>query len=164
MTDPPSLRADDAERESLAQELREHMIAGRLSSAEFEDRVERAYKSTTRGDLDALKEDLPLSPATLSAELVRRRTNLRRRLVQEASGGITVSGVCVAIWLADGASGSFWPIWVIIVTLLPALRNLARLFGPAPDLDAVEAKLNHRRTRALARERRRARREHRLTR
>jgi Domain of unknown function (DUF1707) len=164
VTDPASLRADDAEREMLAGELREHMLAGRLSSAEFEERVEHAYKATTRGQLDALKQDLPLSPATLSAELVRRRSNLRRRLVQEASGGLTVSGVCVAIWLADGASGSFWPVWVIMVTLLPTLRNLARLFGPAPDLDVVEAKLNDRRTKALARERRRARRERRLTR
>lgn len=164
MTDPLSLRAGDAEREELAEELREQMLAGRLTSSEFEDRVELAYKAQTRGDLDALKADLPLSPATLSRELVRRRTLLRRRLLQEASGGLTASGVCVAIWLADGAGGSFWPIWVIIATLLPAGRNLLRLFGPAPDLDSVEHGLNARRTRTLARERRRARRERRLTR
>ncbi len=155
MADPASLRAADAERESLAQELREHLLAGRLTSAEFEERVGRAYKATTRGELDRLKDDLPLSPATLSAELVRRRTRLRRRLVQEASGGITASGVCVAIWLADGASGQFWPVWVIIPTLLPAARNLLRLLGREPDLDSVEEKLNSRRARELARERRR---------
>lgn len=154
MADPASLRAADAEREALAQELREHMLAGRLTSAEFEERVGRAYKATTRGELDRLKDDLPLSPATLSAELVKRRTLLRRRLLQEASGGITASGVCVAIWLSAGASGSFWPIWVIIPTLLPATRNLLRLFGREPDLDSVEARLNSRR----ARERRRHRR------
>jgi Domain of unknown function (DUF1707) len=164
VTDPASLRADDAEREALAQELREHMLAGRLTSSEFEERVELAYKAQTRGELDALRADLPLSHATLSAELVRRKTQLRRRLAQEASGGLSASAVCVAIWLAAGASGSFWPIWVIVFTLLPAARDFARLFGPAPDLDSLEHKLNERRTRELARERRRARRERRLTR
>lgn len=158
MSDPSSVRAADAEREALAQDLREHMLAGRLTSAEFEERVGRAYEATTRGQLERLKEDLPLSPATLSAELVKRRTRLRRRLVQEASGGITASGVCVAIWFASGASGQFWPVWVMIPTLLPAARNLLRLFGGDPDLDSLEAKLNSRRARELARERRRHRR------
>src|SRR5208283_6156402 len=126
----------DSERDQLAQELREHMLAGRLTSEEFEQRVERAYKATTRGELEALKRDLPLAPATLSAELVRRKSELRRRTLQEAGGGITVSAVCVGIWLASGASGSFWPIWVIIVMLLPVVRNLFRLAGPAPDLES----------------------------
>ncbi len=157
MTDPASVRAGDSEREALAQELREHMLAGRLDSAEFEERLGRAYAARTRGELDALKSDLPLSPATLGAELVRRKAQLRRRLLQESSGGLTASGICVAIWLASGASGSFWPIWVIIFTLLPAVRNLAKLLGPEPDLASIEAKLNARRARALARERRRAR-------
>jgi hypothetical protein len=158
LEDPSSLRAADAEREALAQELREHMLAGRLSSVEFEERVERAYKALTRGELEALKSDLPLSPATLSAELARRRSTLRRRLLQDASGGLTASGVCVAIWLASGASGAFWPIWVIILTLLPAARNLMALIGPGPDLDALEQKLTNRRAKELARQRRRARR------
>ena len=158
MSDPSRLRAGDAEREALAQELREHMLAGRISSVEFEERVGEAYKATTRGELDALKADLPLSPATLSAELVRRRGVLRRRLAQEASGGLTASAICVAVWIASGASGTFWPIWVIIFTLLPAARDLFKVFGPAPDLDVVEAKLNARRSKQLARERRHARR------
>jgi len=161
-TDPSSLRAADHEREQLAQELREHMLAGRLTSTEFEERVERAYKATTRGELEAIKHDLPMAPAVLSAELVRRKSELRRRVLQEASGGITISAVCVAIWLAAGASGGFWPIWVIIATLLPAMRNMFRLLGPAPEMEAVEEKLSAQRTRALARQRRRARRHRRM--
>jgi hypothetical protein len=157
VTDSSSLRVADADREQLATELREHMLAGRLSSEEFEDRIERAYKATTRGQLEELKADLPMSPAVLDAELARRKQKLRRRMVQEASGGLTASAVCVAIWLAAGASGSFWPIWVIIFTLLPAARNAFLLLGRSPDLDDVEAKLNARRARALAREHRHSR-------
>ena len=42
---------------------------------------------------------------------------------------------------------------MIFVTLLPVVRDAWRLFGPAPDLDAVEAHLRRRRRRELARER-----------
>jgi hypothetical protein len=38
MSDPSQLRAGDAEREALAGELREHMLAGRLAPEEFEER------------------------------------------------------------------------------------------------------------------------------
>src|SRR5690242_15085358 len=118
MTDPASLRVADADREALAEELREHMLAGRLSPAEFEERVDRAYKATTRGDLDALKVDLPMSPAVVQRSLAERRAHLRRRLLQEAGGSASASAVCIAIWLASGADGSFWPGWVIVFTLL----------------------------------------------
>ena len=129
MSDSSSLRVSDAEREQLAGELREHLLAGRLSQEEFEERLDSAYGATTRAELDALKADLPLSPAALSAELARRRATLRRRVLQEASGGLVASAICVAIWLAAGASGSFWPIWVIIVTVIPVIRNAWRLYG-----------------------------------
>src|ERR1700730_11750058 len=119
MSDPSSLRVADADRERLTDELREHMVAGRLTPEEFEDRLEQAYKATTRADLDALRVDLPLSPATIQRELVERRRHLRRRLLQEAGGSASASLICVAIWLAAGASGSFWPVWGIIFTLLP---------------------------------------------
>jgi Domain of unknown function (DUF1707) len=164
MTDPASLRVADADREALADELREHMLAGRLSPAEFEDRVDLAYKATTRGDLDALKTDLPMSPAAVQRSLAQRRAHLRRRLLQEAGGGASISAVCVGIWAAAGAGGDFWPGWVIAFTLLPAVRGAWRLFGPAPDEEAVEAHLERRRARRLAHERRHARRHRELPR
>jgi hypothetical protein len=157
MSEPSSLRVADADREQLAAELREHMLAGRLTPEEFEERLGRAYKAATRGELDVLKQDLPMSPAGLQVALARRKSNLRRRLLQESGAAVTISAVCVAIWLASGADGSFWPIWVIVATLLPLVRNAWRLFGPAPDLEAVEAQLASRRARRLAQEQRRSR-------
>jgi len=156
MSDSSSLRAADADREQLADELREHVVAGRLTDEEFEDRVGRAYEASTRGELDALRADLPISPAALERALQGRRAHLRRRLLQEGGGGLGLCAVCVAIWVSDGASGSFWPIWVILVTLLPLIRNAWRLFGPAPDLEAVERHLSARREHRRARERHRS--------
>jgi Domain of unknown function (DUF1707) len=142
MSDASSLRVADADREQLADELRDHVVAGTLTAEEFEERVERAYKASTRGELDALMADLPMSPAAVQRSLDARRAHLRRRILQEGGGGLCVSAVCVAIWIANGASGSFWPVWVILFTLLPLVRNAWRLLGPAPDLESVERHLN----------------------
>jgi hypothetical protein len=157
VSEHPSLRAADADRERLAEELREHMLAGRLSSEELEERLERTYAARTRGELDALRSDLPMGLTTLEGALAERKAKLRRRLGQEAGGAVGVSGLCVGIWAATGADASFWPAWVILATVLPLVRNGWRLLGPAPDLEAVEAHVNRRRARALERERRHAR-------
>jgi hypothetical protein len=157
VSEDSSLRAADADRERLAAELREHMLAGRLTAEELEERLERTYAARTRGELGTIRADLPMGLATLEGALTQRKDRLRRRLVQEGGGALGVSAVCVGIWAASGADGSFWPVWVILATLLPLVRNSWRLLGPAPDLEAVEAHLNRRRARALARERRHAR-------
>ncbi len=154
MSDPSSLRVADADRERVSEELREHLLAGRLTPEEFEERLDVAYKARTRADLDALRADLPMSPESVRRAQDERRSRLRRRLLQEAGGSAGASLACVAIWLASGASGSFWPIWVIIFTLLPLVRDGWRLFGPAPDEEAVEARMAAGRARRLARERR----------
>jgi hypothetical protein len=155
MSEPSRIRAADEDRERVAEELREHMVAGRLRPEEFEERVGRAYDAATRGELDALKSDLPMSPQALRGELAKRRAHLRRRLLQEAGGGLSASVVCVAIWLAAGADGSFWPGFVIVFSLLPLLRDGWRLVGPDPDLDGLERRLERRRERDERRSRRR---------
>ena len=158
MTDPLQIRVADADREQLAQELREHMLAGRLTSAEFEERVGRAYRAATRGELEQLRTDLPMSTSVLEKARVQRRRDLRRRFAQETSGSLTASLVCVAIWVAAGASGSFWPGWVIAFTLLPAIRNGIRLLSGGPDPETLELSLRKREARRISRERRHARR------
>jgi hypothetical protein len=155
--DPGHIRVSDAERERLVEELHEHTVAGRLTAEEYEERLEAVYAARTRADLDALRTDLPVSTVAARLALVERKTHLRRRLVQEAGGSATASLVAVGIWFASGASGAFWPIWVIIFTLLPLLRDSWRLFGPGSDLDVVEARLQARHERRLAREHRRSR-------
>jgi hypothetical protein len=157
MSDLSRLRVADSDREQLIDELREHAGAGRLTSDELEQRIGGAYAASTRADLDALRSDLPVSSTSVKLALTKRKGQLRRRLLQETGGSLGVSIVAVGIWLASGPSGSFWPGWVIGVTLLPVVRDAWHLFGPASDLDVVEARLQARHERHLSRGRRRHR-------
>jgi hypothetical protein len=157
MSDLSSLRVADADREQLIDELREHAGAGRLTSEELEDRIGDAYRASTRADLDAVRADLPVSSTSVKRALSKRKAHLRRRLVQEAGGSVGVSLLSVGVWVASGPAGDFWPGWVIGVTLLPVVRDAWRLLGPASDLELVEARLQARHERQLARGRRRHR-------
>lgn len=56
---PMSIRASDADRDRVAELLREHTAQGRLSLEEFTQRVGVAYTATTRGELERLVADLP---------------------------------------------------------------------------------------------------------
>ncbi|HEX7975282.1 MAG TPA: DUF1707 domain-containing protein [Anaerolineales bacterium] len=47
----PHLRAADTDRAAVATALGEHMSAGRLTLAEYDERVARAYAARTFGDL-----------------------------------------------------------------------------------------------------------------
>jgi hypothetical protein len=58
----PTERIGDSDRERAIEELHEHLLAGRLSAAEFEGRVDSVQNAATRGDLDAALADLPSSP------------------------------------------------------------------------------------------------------
>jgi Domain of unknown function (DUF1707) len=153
MTELSSLRVADADREQLIDELREHAVAGRLTSDELEERIGGAYGASTRADLDALRSDLPVSSASVKLALVKRKGQLRRRLLQEAGGAVGVSLLSVGVWFLSGGHhhGEFWPAWVIGITMLPVIRDSWRLFGPASDLDVVEARLQSRHERHLAR-------------
>jgi hypothetical protein len=57
--DAPELRASDADRERVAEVLRDALAEGRLDMAEFEERLEAAYGARTYGELAPLTRDLP---------------------------------------------------------------------------------------------------------
>ena len=54
-----SVRASDADRERVADVLRQHAGEGRLDTDELEQRLEAALAAKTLADLDALTADLP---------------------------------------------------------------------------------------------------------
>jgi hypothetical protein len=150
VTDEPNLRASDEQRERAAQEIREHFAAGRLTDEELSERVQSVYSARTQGELRGLLADLPKLPATPAqqkAELAARRRMLQRRMIQEAGGGLSLVAICIVVWLSSGAQGQFWPMWVVLVVLIPLLRNGWRLYGPAPEFDRVERELDSRRRR-----------------
>ncbi|MEV0091809.1 DUF1707 domain-containing protein [Streptomyces sp. NPDC050738] len=61
----PEMRASDAERERVAESLREAVAEGRLDMEEFENRLDAAYKARTHGELEPLVRDLP-APGTVA--------------------------------------------------------------------------------------------------
>lgn len=142
-----TLRASDADREQLADELRAHAVAGRIDTDELEERLQGTYAARTLGELDALRRDLPATPEQVALAMRERRSHLVRRTIQETGGSLGLFAVCTAIWIYSGASGFFWPVLVIIGVLGLLLRNGWDLYGPAADLDAAEARLEQKRHR-----------------
>ena len=142
---PAGIRASDADREQLISELNEHMVDGRLGTEELEERTQAAYAARTTAELDALRRDLPPTRRQVARYQKERRAHLTRRMIQESGGLGAVFLIGTAIWLSDGASGQFWPVWVLILLVLSVARNAWGLYGPAPDLDAVERDLDRRR-------------------
>jgi hypothetical protein len=154
------LRASDHDRERVVREIREHYAAGRLTDDELSARVQAVYEARTDRELQALRADLPqlpASPAEQRAELARRRSELQRRLLQQSGGALVPFAICTVIWLASGASGMFWPVWIALIAVIPLVRNGWRLYGPAPELDRVEAELARRERRDGRRRRHRGR-------
>jgi uncharacterized protein DUF1707 len=143
----PALRASDADRERLVDELEKHTIAGRLTTEEFEQRTQQAYAAKTMGELDALHRDLPAVPFTQTISFGQRRWDLTKRMMQETGGSLGLFFVCTVIWAASGANGSFWPVWTLVIVAISLVRNVWALYGPGADLDAVEADLDARRQR-----------------
>lgn len=139
------LRASDEDRERVAREIREHFAAGRLDRDELDDRLQAVVEARTVGELAGVREDLPALPADHRAELARRRGELRRDLLQQSGGALGPFVICTLIWAATGASGFFWPVFLLFAVVVPLVRNGWRLYGPSPELDRVEEELRRRR-------------------
>ncbi|MBV7698895.1 DUF1707 domain-containing protein [Streptomyces sp. TRM70350] len=58
--DAPELRASDADRERVAEVLRDALAEGRLDMAEFEERLDATYQARTYGELAPITRDLPV--------------------------------------------------------------------------------------------------------
>ncbi|MCX5200952.1 DUF1707 domain-containing protein [Streptomyces sp. NBC_00237] len=63
-SDLPELRASDADRERVAEVLREAVAEGRLDMEEFDERLGAVFRSRTHGELQVLVRDLPVSAET----------------------------------------------------------------------------------------------------
>ncbi|MFI6641545.1 DUF1707 domain-containing protein [Streptomyces sp. NPDC050504] len=57
------LRASDADRDRVADTLRDALAEGRLDADEHAERVESVYRAKTMGELDLLVKDLPVAGA-----------------------------------------------------------------------------------------------------
>ncbi|MFD3520560.1 DUF1707 domain-containing protein [Streptomyces sp. NPDC058653] len=69
----PEMRASDAERERVAELLRDALSEGRIDMEEFDTRLDATYKARTRGELQPLVRDLPAAGST--ADLTPARSS-----------------------------------------------------------------------------------------
>ncbi|KUO13649.1 DUF1707 SHOCT-like domain-containing protein [Streptomyces sp. DSM 15324] len=95
----PDLRASDADRERVAEVLRDALAEGRLDMAEFEERLEQTYRARTYGELAPITRDLP------AAGLVPA-VSLRKEPVPDGAwAGRTVGGQGSSSWAVAVLSG-----------------------------------------------------------
>ncbi|TGA87263.1 DUF1707 and DUF2154 domain-containing protein [Streptomyces palmae] len=66
------MRASDAERERVADALRDGVAEGRLTMEEFEERLDAAYRARTHRELEPLVRDLPVPTGTVPGRAVER--------------------------------------------------------------------------------------------
>jgi hypothetical protein len=138
MPGDPRLRASDADRERTAALLREHHAVGRLTAEEFDDRIDKAFRAATIGELDALLADMPaidlyqlpsagIRPGRVARASDRGRTGLDRRgdgrLVprEGATWGTFAAGsaLLIAFWVTVGVTtgGLAWLPWFLLIII-----------------------------------------------
>ena len=142
---PRPQRIGDAERDSAAEMLREHMAQGRLTAEEFDERIDAALRAKLASDLDPLFTDLPdprpgqglattqpyatppwqrtSSPANVPADLPAPAVLPPRSGGAEALRGLTgamwvVIPLIITFVLPNGW-GSFW--WLIFLPMVVSM-------------------------------------------
>ncbi|WP_187282450.1 MULTISPECIES: DUF1707 domain-containing protein [unclassified Streptomyces] len=90
------MRASDAERERVAETLREAVAEGRLEMDEFEQRLDATFKARTHGELVPLVRDLP-APGGPEAAAVAGRKGSSANWPARIGGAPTSSGA-FAFW------------------------------------------------------------------
>ncbi len=114
-----SIRASDDDRERTAAALRDHYAAGRLTSEEFNERLDKTYAAKTLGDLADLKTDLPVAadgtqlpvPSHPAGPVATGPDRFSPAWRAAFGSWLCVSLVCFVIWLLSGASASLWFLW-----------------------------------------------------
>ena len=117
----PDLLVSDADRERVADQLRQHYEAGRLTLEEFQERLDEVHAARTES---ALAEVLRQLPSATPRPSVRPRDTRWRSLALQY---VVVNGIAVLIWALSDPHNDFWPKWVFLVTLIMFAR---RAFGP----------------------------------
>jgi Domain of unknown function (DUF1707) len=122
----PNLRASDADREAMADRLREHHTEGRLDPDEFQERLEKCFAAKTVGELAELTHDLPGDPSR-SRYPAGRRTGFGLLGCRRMLPIVPIVLAIVAIHLIVGVVAGLWIL--IPLFLLARLMFFRRGFG-----------------------------------
>src|SRR5919106_568451 len=112
-----SLRASDADRDAVAERLRQAAVEGRLDPDELEQRLHTAFRAKTYGELDGLLGDLPANPVKWERP--------RGGLAPAASFAVVMVlrtmvalAILGAILVAAAATFAWWMLWVVVFLVL----------------------------------------------
>jgi hypothetical protein len=104
-------RVSDADRERVAELLRDHAAAGRLDTQELEQRLERAYAARYGSDLQAVLAELP--PASAPRVRAPRPHVTAAPLLPLAIAALVALAAITSTWWL------LWLIWPIVIVLGP---------------------------------------------
>jgi Domain of unknown function (DUF1707) len=135
------MRVSDTERDTAAEQLREHFATGRLNQDELGERLTATFAAKTRGDLDALFADLPPSGHAMAGAAARGgredyedHEHGRRPPAGSTFGRVATASVMLWLLLFLGVLGVFGlgtgrPLGVILlVAAFALLRRLVFIF------------------------------------
>jgi Domain of unknown function (DUF1707) len=112
-----SLRASDADRDAVAERLRQAAVEGRLDPDELEQRLHAALRAKTYGELDRLLGDLPSQP--VKWERPRRgvapATSFAVVMVLRTIVALAILGV---VLVAAAAAFAWWMIGLVVFLVL----------------------------------------------
>ncbi|SEG32861.1 protein of unknown function [Thermomonospora echinospora] len=142
MTPPdPGMRASDADRDRVAESLREHCAVGRITVDELQERLEAVYVSKTFGELSRVTADLPeedLYERPVPARGAASATVAKRPQGELAQRGMRavwatwamVSAINFTVWLALALTGEVvYPWWIWVAGPWGAVLLAGTLFG-----------------------------------
>ncbi|WP_243636587.1 DUF1707 domain-containing protein [Rhodococcus sp. Eu-32] len=124
------IRVGTAEREDTARFLGTAMAEGRLTMAEYEQRLDAVWTSSTRGELARLTDDLPVEkPADPPAESTSSKE--WREYFDEwrwwFGGAVIMTGIWGFQSISEGELNGYWPGWPLGIW---ALILVAMIFFP----------------------------------
>ena len=115
----PGVRASDADREEISDQLRRHHAEGRIDPQEFQERIDRCYQAKTIGELRQLVSDLPREH-----ELEPGRSSYLRRLWR-----MPLVPILIGIWAISILTGWHHGHWGLL-WLIPVFFAVRFLLWP----------------------------------
>jgi hypothetical protein len=125
------VRTSDDEREQVAAILRAAVSEGRLTLADGDERLAKAYEAVYRDELRPLTDDLPNGGWDAFARTPEALAKARRHVQRHTGAVLLLAGVLVGLWVLSGAH-FFWPLIPLAFLFLGVARRRrwARSGGP----------------------------------
>ena len=109
-----SLRASDADRDAVAERLRQAAVEGRLEPHELEDRLHTALRARTYGELDRVMSDLPRRAAPRARPRPRASVGVAGLLLAALVRLVVVLLVIAALVTALAVTAAWWVIGIAV--------------------------------------------------